>query len=344
VRAAAVAALMLAACGDRSTTAPTPTTIPAAFAVRGRWPAPPRLRYRLEDPPAELAPAAFARAIERAAAAWNATGVVSLQPAAAEDPAPADLVLGFRRGHHGACEPFGPGADVAHAGPLRTPTFVHFDAGRSWCEHDGPGVSLFATALHELGHVLGLGHSSLDTAVMGTGLPRPTTLQRDDLAGLHSLYGGGTDGPGDLRIERRDGSTALTLRAVAPADCCEFTVFDADGDGCSDVLVWRTDGRGHGSLTIHAFGPGPVLSRTIGPFPGAVAAGCDVGCVRTAEGDRLLVTKPPGKTPIARQFDRHGVPELPQRPYAIETLRAAARSRDGDLDGDGVAERVVRRP
>jgi Matrixin len=343
VRTAAVAALMLAACGARPTPPPTPTT-PAAFAVRGRWSAPPRLRYRLEAPPAELDAAAFARAIERAAAAWNATGVVSLQPAATEDAAPAELVLGFRRGHHGACEPFGPGADVAHAGPMRMPTFVHFDAGRSWCEHDGPGVSLFATALHELGHVLGLGHSSLDTAVMGTGLPRPASLQPDDLAGLHSLYGGGNDGPGDLRIERGDGSTALTLRAVAPADCCDFTVFDADGDGSSDVLVWRTDGRGHGSLTIYAFGPGPVLSRTIGPFPGAVAAGCDVGCVRTADGARLLVTLPPGKTPIARQFDRHGVPELPQQPYTAATLTGAARSCDGDLDGDGASERVVRRP
>ncbi|MCU0865342.1 MAG: matrixin family metalloprotease [Planctomycetes bacterium] len=330
--------------GDEPPAAAANDGTPAVFAVRGRWPGPLRLRYRLEANTAAEAgvdASAFARAVERAAGLWNATGIVTLQ---ATTDADAELVLGFRRGHHGACAPFGADADVAHTGPLRSPTFVHFDAGRSWHEHDGPGVSLFATALHELGHVLGLGHADVEPAVMGTGLPRPTTLQRHDLAGLQSLYGGGSDGPGDLGIERADGTIAAVLRGVAPAATCGFTVFDADGDGGADVLTWRHDARGHGTMTVHSFTAGPLLARTIGPFPGAVAAGCDIGCVVTTDGRRLLVSTPPGKTPIARQFDRHGVPDLPSAAIDIDELRRATRTDRGDLDGDGTDERVRLRP
>jgi hypothetical protein len=51
-----------------------------------------------------------------------------------------------------------------------------------------------------------------------------------------------------------------------------------------------------------------------------------------------------GKTPIACQFDRHGVPDLPSAPIDIDELRRAARTDRGDLDGDGTDERVRLRP
>ena len=46
-------------------------------------------------------------------------------------PTPTSL-FGWRRGHHGACEPFGIAATVAHSGPVRPGTFIHFDADRQW--------------------------------------------------------------------------------------------------------------------------------------------------------------------------------------------------------------------
>lgn len=336
-RTAALAALLaLAACGPAERpAAPAP---PADFTVRGRWPDPLALRYRVDAAHAPLDAAAFARAVDRAVAAWNATGVVQLRPAAADGA--ADISLSFRRGHHGACEPFGPSTDVAHAGPVAPGTFVHFDAARSWSEDGANGLSVFHTALHELGHVLGLGHAEAADAVMSTAMPRPAALAWHDLAGLHSLYGGGRDGDGDVHIVAAGGATAAVLRAVAPADRCEVAVFDADGDGNADVLVWRTDAAGHGALRIFSFGRGPVLQRTLGPFVGAVVPGARVGCLVAPGGERLLVSTIGNGAPLVRQFDRFAAPVLPTAPFAASVLAAAGRSLVGDLGADGRVEQV----
>lgn len=334
--AALVALVALVACDPAVQRAvPTP---PADFAVRGRWPDALALRYRVDTARAPLDETAFRRAVDRAVATWNATGVVQLRPVAADGT--ADVTLSFRRGHHGACEPFGPSTDVAHAGPVAPGTFVHFDAARSWSEDGASGLSVFHTALHELGHVLGLGHAEAADAVMSTALPRPAALAWHDLAGLHSLYGGGRDGDGDVHIVGPAGATAAVLRAVAPADRCEIAVFDADGDGSADVLVWRTDAAGHGSLRVFTFGRGPVLQRTFGPFVGAVVPGARVGCLVAPGGERLLVSTLGNGAPLVRQFDRFAAPVLPTAPFAASVLAAAGRSLVGDLDADGHVEQV----
>ena len=90
---------------------------------------------------------------------------------------------------------------IAHAGPPAPPSFVHFDRDRTWQERDGSGHSLVHAAAHELGHVLGLGHSTVETALMHP-VPgsRAPELALDDVAALCSLYGGGEDAPGDVTI------------------------------------------------------------------------------------------------------------------------------------------------
>lgn len=358
MRLAAGTLLLLAACGPDaaqhgteiapSTRAPTSTPAaaaaapptPARFTVRGRWPTAPRLTWRIEADTSPIGAAAFERAVAAAAATWNATGVVDLQPA--RDGVAADVTLGFRRGHHGACLPFGPDADVAHSGPVGPGTFVHFDAGRKWVEHGEASdcASIAATALHEFGHVLGLGHSDADDAVMGTAIVRPQQLSRHDRAGLCSLYGGGDDDPGDLQLRHGDGTLAATLRGVAPPEHTDFTVFDATGDGACEVLVWRTDRAGHGALILFQFAAGPVLQRTIGPFPGVVVAGAQVACVCGPGNQRLLVCTAENGVQMVRQFDQHGIPDMPTAAPLAELLRQAVRSRDGDLDGDGQRESV----
>lgn len=329
------------------------------FAVRGRWDDPRALRYAVEATEGPVAADAFRRAIERAAAVWTATGVVRLVPADEAGKADeaggaareADVVLGWRRGRHGACEPFGIGNDVAHAGPVGTRTFVHFDAARTWSEDGGAdrapgGHSVFHTALHELGHVLGLGHSTAKDAVMNTEVERPGRLSRSDLAGLYSLYGGGQDRPGDLLVRDVEGAPCAALRAVAPPGRAEFTVFDTDGDGDDEVLVWRTDPRGHGALMIYHFGAGPRLERTHGPHLGMAATGAD-NVALVLDGQRLLVGLYPGNT-LIRRFDEYGllVPAEPTGlpPHLVEAARARVSPPSGvrgDLDGDGREETVV---
>ena len=69
-----------------------------------------------------------------------------------------------------------------------------FYSGNFGCNGDGYYVE--NTGAHEFGHVLGLGHSSVDTAAMwpysGACETIRETLDPDDVAGLQSLYGGST--------------------------------------------------------------------------------------------------------------------------------------------------------
>ena len=49
---------------------------------------------------------------------------------------------------------------------------------------------LFSTALHEIGHILGLKHSSVDGSIMGPLLQNGLhTLHHDDISSIQSLYG-----------------------------------------------------------------------------------------------------------------------------------------------------------
>jgi hypothetical protein len=267
---------------------------------------------------------------------WSDTGVVGFVRSAGDEA--ADITIGWRRGRHGACEPLGPNAEIAHAGPSAPGSFVHFDLARRF---DEEGV--FATTLHELGHILGLCHSDATGAVMSTDLNRPAAPTRDDIAGLHSLYGGGVDAPGDLDITRADGSRLSALRATAPTDCCDFTVFDADGDGRAEVIVWRTDAAGHGALMLFSFVAEAKLVRTLGPFYGAVVPGVPVGCVVLPGGRRLLVSQLSAQPAVVRELGRFGVPGMPEAAIDATLAAQAARSDRGDLDGDGSIEIVVRR-
>jgi hypothetical protein len=334
--------LLLAGCARDSVASLAPGE-PADFAVRGRWDDPRALTWRVDAERAPIAPEAFERAVERAVAVWNATGVVALRPARHGEP--ATVTLSFRRGHHGACEPFGPSSDVAHAGPVAAGTFVHFDAARAWRDDgggDGAG-SVFHTALHELGHVLGLGHAEAEQAVMSNAVTRPAVLSAHDLAGLCSLYGGGADAPGDLRVLDANDRELAVLRGVAPPATCSFAVADADGDGADDVLVWRTDREGHGALRVFAFARGVRLARTVGPFSGTVAPGGDVAFAVGSGGERWLVVTFANGVRHVRELDRYGVPTAPAAPVPDAVLAAARRATSGDLDGDGAMERVERR-
>ena len=55
-----------------------------------------------------------------------------------------------------------------------------------------PGTDFYWTALHEIGHALGLDHSNFADAVMYpfyTGFKDNLQLNEDDINGIHYLYG-----------------------------------------------------------------------------------------------------------------------------------------------------------
>ena len=107
-----------------------------------------------------------------------------------------DFVSGWFTGDHGDGAPFdGPGNVLAHAfyPPPCGGSFaghMHFDEGENWSLTGSGGTfDLETVALHEVGHLLGLAHSSDPNAIMFptySGVRR--ALGQDDLDGIRRLY------------------------------------------------------------------------------------------------------------------------------------------------------------
>ncbi|XP_057774712.1 metalloendoproteinase 2-MMP-like [Salvia miltiorrhiza] len=166
------------------------------FPNRPRWP-PGKSELTYAFAPENQLPDAvkgvFARAFER----WSEVTPLTFTEAASFNR--ADLKIGFFSGDHGDGEPFdGVLGTLAHA--FSPPVGrLHFDGAESWVT-DGDfingspmsAVDLESVAVHEIGHLLGLGHSSVEDAIMyptissGT---RKVELANDDIMGIQELYG-----------------------------------------------------------------------------------------------------------------------------------------------------------
>uniref|UniRef100_A0A8C4VQG3 Peptidase metallopeptidase domain-containing protein n=1 Tax=Gopherus evgoodei TaxID=1825980 RepID=A0A8C4VQG3_9SAUR len=112
----------------------------------------------------------------------------------------ADISVEFLHLDHQDGYPFdGPGGMVAHAFFPRDPQragHVHFDSDEDWTfrSPDDYGTDLFAVAVHEFGHSLGLAHSPSKRSIMRpyyqgpVGDPLQYQLQADDCVDIQRLY------------------------------------------------------------------------------------------------------------------------------------------------------------
>jgi len=81
----------------------------------------------------------------------------------------------------------------------------HFDSGETWKlgVSGGTGISIFQVAAHEIGHALGLAHSTDINALMYPYYSEAFTgPQADDIAGIQAIYGApiGLPEPGSLSL------------------------------------------------------------------------------------------------------------------------------------------------
>ncbi|KHJ95435.1 Matrixin [Oesophagostomum dentatum] len=101
--------------------------------------------------------------LHRAFQEWSSAASVRFEEVFEE---PADITIGFERGKHEDAFPFdGKDGIVAHAFYPRDGR-LHFDADEDWSLNSPTGVNLYQTAVHEIGHILGLEHSVDPRAVM----------------------------------------------------------------------------------------------------------------------------------------------------------------------------------
>ena len=110
----------------------------------------------------------------------------------------ADIQIFFHHNYHGDGYPFdGPGSVLAHAffpGAGRGGD-AHFDEDENWSEVreiSREATSLFAVAVHEFGHSLGLSHSTDKNSLMYpwySTVPQDLSLPDDDKQAIQHLYG-----------------------------------------------------------------------------------------------------------------------------------------------------------
>ncbi len=154
------------------------------------------LSYSIDNLTPDMAAADQTNAIVAAMNAW-ANACPELSFVMAPSSAQADVHFSWASGDHGDGYSFDGGGTfggnvLAHAFFPETPREgdLHFDEFETW-SLDGASdtIHLRAVAIHELGHTLGLDHSSDKNSIMYPYYrPDVTTLGADDVAGIQAIY------------------------------------------------------------------------------------------------------------------------------------------------------------
>lgn len=123
---------------------------------------------------------------------WSKTALLSIIQVYNESE--ADIVIRFYSSNHGDNFDFdGPGKVLAHAFFPGTGLGgdAHFDIDEKWEIYDrDEATSLLSVAIHELGHSLGIDHSSVQDAIMYAWYsPQKYDLKEDDTFAINYLYG-----------------------------------------------------------------------------------------------------------------------------------------------------------
>lgn len=135
--------------------------------------------------------------------------------------ADADIKFSFAAGSHAGCGyPFdGQGLAIAHA-YFPEDGRIHFDEDEIFTDQQSAGINLYAAAIHEIGHVLGVDHSYKESAVMYPvykGFDPNPQLHSDDVNAIKALYDPNFGSP-----ECVDEDASLCVAYQNAGYCAEF--------------------------------------------------------------------------------------------------------------------------
>uniref|UniRef100_A0A8D0GAE3 interstitial collagenase n=1 Tax=Sphenodon punctatus TaxID=8508 RepID=A0A8D0GAE3_SPHPU len=156
------------------------------------------LTYRIENYTPDMDSADVDQAIQKAFDVWSNASPLTFKKLR---EGIADIMISFVAGDHGDNSPFdGPNGLLAHAfqpAPLIGGD-VHFDEDEFWTKGSSShGYALFLVAAHEIGHSLGLSHSTDPGALMYPTYaytePNRFHLPQDDINGIQAIYGKSTN-------------------------------------------------------------------------------------------------------------------------------------------------------
>lgn len=142
-----------------------------------------------------IMPAGYKTAMEAAFNAWSAVADITFVEVAdgGEDFNASGTSGDIRIGAHNMG---GPGGTLAHGfyPPVNGNTAagdIHFDSTDTWkIGFGGTGFDIFQVMAHELGHAIGLDHSSVPNSLMNPFYTEAFSgLQADDIAGAQFIYG-----------------------------------------------------------------------------------------------------------------------------------------------------------
>lgn len=162
------------------------------FSGSPKWPLDrSNLTYRFNTNTSANAMRTISRAFDKWAASTHFTFTEIQDNSSTLSNVTADIRIGFYSRDHGDGYPFdGPYGVLAHASPPTSGSF-HLDADEAWSIGPVPDhIDLETVALHEIGHLLGLQHSSVIDAIMypsvSDGMAKE--LHGDDVQGIKDLY------------------------------------------------------------------------------------------------------------------------------------------------------------